>query len=116
MESNGSGLTIRGLKKKEAPVVEKPYDPFGGVDLTPSRYVLQENYDNEWLGNFKNEPRHMVEGTVFRNTMQELCSRHFQGWVSSLKMRSLTEPSRHLLLSEQLPPLRRLRMSRLSIK
>lgn len=62
MESNGSGLTIRGLKKKEAPVVEKPYDPFGGVDLTPSRYVLQENYDNEWLGNFKNEPRHMAGG------------------------------------------------------
>jgi len=62
MESNGSGLTIRGLKKKEAPVVEKPYDPFGGVDLTPSRYVLQENYDNEWLENFKNEPRHMAGG------------------------------------------------------
>ncbi|PSS15247.1 hypothetical protein M430DRAFT_29235 [Amorphotheca resinae ATCC 22711] len=66
METNksamDSGLTIRGLKKKEAPVVEKPYDPFGGVDLTPSRYVLQESYDSEWLGNAKRDMRHMAGG------------------------------------------------------
>jgi len=66
MGSNGSakdwGLTIRGLKKKEGPVVEKPYDPFGGVDLTPSRYVLQDEYDSEWLANAKNDTRHMAGG------------------------------------------------------
>ncbi|TVY52068.1 RNA polymerase II transcription factor B subunit, partial [Lachnellula suecica] len=65
LESNGSansGLTIRGLKRKVAPVEEKPYDPFGGTDLTPSRYVLQESYDNEWLGNAKKDPRHMAGG------------------------------------------------------
>ncbi|PMD24723.1 RNA polymerase II transcription factor-like protein B subunit 3 [Hyaloscypha hepaticicola] len=66
VESNGrardSGLTIRGLKKKEAPIAEKPYDPFGGVDLTPSRYVLQEDYDNEWLSNAKSDTRHMAGG------------------------------------------------------
>ncbi|RDW87414.1 RNA polymerase II transcription factor-like protein B subunit 3 [Coleophoma crateriformis] len=66
--SNGSildsGLTInvRGLKKKEAPIMEKPYDPFGGVDLTPSHYTLQKDYDNEWLGNAKNDIRHMAGG------------------------------------------------------
>jgi CDK-activating kinase assembly factor MAT1 len=65
-ESNGSardpGLTIRGLKKKEAPVAEKPYDPFGGVDLTPSRYVLQDDYENEWLSSAKSDQRHMAGG------------------------------------------------------
>ncbi|KAH7327233.1 RNA polymerase II transcription factor-like protein B subunit 3 [Rhexocercosporidium sp. MPI-PUGE-AT-0058] len=64
-ESNGSlgsGLSLRGLKKKEAPVVEKPYDPFGGVDLTPSRYVLQDDYESEWLSNCKSDQRHMAGG------------------------------------------------------
>jgi CDK-activating kinase assembly factor MAT1 len=65
LESNGSansGLTIRGLKKKVAPVEEKPYDSFGGVDLTPGRYTVQDNYDNEWLGNAKKDMRHMAGG------------------------------------------------------
>lgn len=64
-EGNGSansGLTIRGLKKKVAPVVEKAYDPFGGVDITPERYTVQESYDNEWLGNAKKDSRHMAGG------------------------------------------------------
>ncbi|KAI9051973.1 hypothetical protein LZ554_004227 [Drepanopeziza brunnea f. sp. 'monogermtubi'] len=65
LAGNGSangGLTLRGLKKQEAPVVEKPYDPFGGVDLTPSRYVLQSDYDSEWLSNAKTDQRHMAGG------------------------------------------------------
>jgi len=64
VEPNGSvgGLTIRGLKKRASPVVEKPYDPFGGVDMTPSRYVLQNNYENEWLIRAKDDPRHMAGG------------------------------------------------------
>lgn len=74
-ESNGNatdaGLTIRGLKKKEAPMAEKPYDPFGGVDLTPSRYVLQDDYDNGWLGNAKKDTRHMAGGY----SMQEYYAR-----------------------------------------
>ncbi|RDL33568.1 RNA polymerase II transcription factor-like protein B subunit 3 [Venustampulla echinocandica] len=65
-ESNGSArdpnLTIRGLKKKIAPVLEKPYDPFGGIDLAPSRYALQDHYDNEWLAGAKNDARHMAGG------------------------------------------------------
>lgn len=65
VEGNGSvngGLTLRGLKKKEAPVAEKAYDPFGGLDLTPSRYVLQDEYDSEWLLNAKTDQRHMAGG------------------------------------------------------
>ena len=75
IQSNGSaresGLTIRGLKKKEAPVMEKPYDPFGGVDLTPSRYILRKDYDNEWLATAKKDPRHMAGGY----SMQEYYAR-----------------------------------------
>ena len=65
------GLTLRGLKKREAPVVEKPYDPFGGVDLTPSRYVLQDDYQSEWLANAKSDQRHMAGGY----SMQEYYAR-----------------------------------------
>jgi len=60
--SAGSGLTIRGLKKKVAPVEEKPYDPFGGLELRSERYEVRESYDNEWLGNAKKDMRHMAGG------------------------------------------------------
>jgi CDK-activating kinase assembly factor MAT1 len=55
-------LTIRGLRKKAPPVVEKPYDAFGGLDLAPSRYVLQDSYENEWLSAAVNDTRHMAGG------------------------------------------------------
>ncbi len=43
-------------------MAEKPYDPFGGVDLTPSRYVLQDDYGSEWLSNAKSDARHVAGG------------------------------------------------------
>ncbi|KAK5992425.1 RNA polymerase II transcription factor B subunit 3 [Cladobotryum mycophilum] len=51
---SGSGLSIRGLRDKRAVVLDdKPYDPFDGLDLTPSRVDLaSENlgqYTSEWL-------------------------------------------------------------------
>ncbi|CAG8981282.1 hypothetical protein HYALB_00003880 [Hymenoscyphus albidus] len=58
-----SGLSIRGLKKKVAPVVEKEYDPFGGIDLTPTRYILQDHYENDYLAGFvKGQPTAMTGG------------------------------------------------------
>jgi CDK-activating kinase assembly factor MAT1 len=56
------GLTIRGLKKKEAPVKEEPYDPFGGLRIEPSKYVLQDEYENSWLDGIKTDPRVMSGG------------------------------------------------------
>lgn len=53
---------LKGLKKRRPVEVEKPYDPFGGVDLTPTRYVLQKHYKNDWLKPAENDPRHMVGG------------------------------------------------------
>ncbi|RFU27116.1 hypothetical protein B7463_g9224, partial [Scytalidium lignicola] len=60
--TNAPSLTIRGLKKKVAPIPEKPYDPFGGLSLTPTRYTLQEDYNNEWLETAKGDIRHMAGG------------------------------------------------------
>jgi CDK-activating kinase assembly factor MAT1 len=65
------GLTILGLKRKVVPVLEKPYDPFDGIDLTPTRYILQDDYMNEWLDGAKNDLRHMVGGY----SLQEYYSR-----------------------------------------
>jgi len=61
----GEGLTIRGLKKKLAPVVEKPYDPFGGLNMAPSRYVLQPDYPNDYLKHAKRDYGHTVGGYSF---------------------------------------------------
>ncbi|KAF4124881.1 CDK-activating kinase assembly factor MAT1 [Geosmithia morbida] len=55
--SSAGGLSIRGLRNKKAAaaaaVDDGPYDPFGGVDTTPSRYDLSSDrlgeYRNEWL-------------------------------------------------------------------
>jgi CDK-activating kinase assembly factor MAT1 len=55
------GLTIRGLKKKEAPIKEEPYDPFGGIHFEPTKYVLQEHYDNPWSETVA-EPRYTTGG------------------------------------------------------
>ncbi|KAF4442837.1 CDK-activating kinase assembly factor MAT1 [Fusarium austroafricanum] len=50
----GSGLSIRGLREKKAPVVDnKPYDPYGGVRVMPQRVDLAPEklamYSNEWV-------------------------------------------------------------------
>ncbi|KAF4965181.1 hypothetical protein FSARC_6999 [Fusarium sarcochroum] len=50
----GSGLSIRGLREKKAPVVEnKPYDPYGGIRVLPERVDLAPEklakYSNEWI-------------------------------------------------------------------
>ena len=62
VNERGLGLSIRGLKRKASPVVEKPYDPFGGVDLTPTRYVLRDEYENEWLEKWKRTAKAMAGG------------------------------------------------------
>lgn len=67
--SNGAddtGLTIRGLKKKVAPVAEEAYDPFGGLSFSSTRYVLQNDYGYEWLEGAKKDPRHMAGGYSLR--------------------------------------------------
>jgi CDK-activating kinase assembly factor MAT1 len=61
-EKRDKGIVLRGLKKRKPVEREEPYDPFGGLDLTPARYVLQRHYKNEWLKPAESDPRHMVGG------------------------------------------------------
>ena len=60
--SLSEGLTIRGLKKKEIPVKEEPYDPFGGMKMEPTKYVLQDHYDHKWLDDNTSGLQHTVGG------------------------------------------------------
>ncbi|KFH44442.1 RNA polymerase II transcription factor B subunit-like protein [Hapsidospora chrysogenum ATCC 11550] len=63
----GSGLSIRGLREKKAAVVDDgPYDPYGGLDLTPSRVALTTErlgqYRNEWLDVTRTKDEYKVGG------------------------------------------------------
>lgn len=75
----GPGMAIRGLKKRKAVEVEKPYDPFGDLDLTPTRYVLQTRYKNDWLKQAENDPRHMVGGYSFQEYYARTMFEAFSG-------------------------------------
>lgn len=73
------GLSIRGLKKRPAGGKDGsgggedsgPYDPFGRLDLRPSRYVLKAEYKNDWLNN----ARHHYSNTAGGYSVQEYYSR-----------------------------------------
>lgn len=56
-------LSIRGLKdkKKKKPAAQGPYDPFGGLNLAPSRYGLHEDLVNPWK-NSTNLPSTILTG------------------------------------------------------
>ncbi|KAI0548350.1 CDK-activating kinase assembly factor MAT1-domain-containing protein [Xylaria curta] len=59
-------LSIRGLKTKkisdEEEDLSKPYDPFAGLTLEPSRYKLHESYPNPWLDEARTHDSHRVGG------------------------------------------------------
>lgn len=76
------GLSIKGLKKKSAPGAagaggagadeeRGPYDPFGRLDLNPSRYVVKTHYPNDLLENI----RHQTETVAGGYNVQEYYSR-----------------------------------------
>ena len=62
-----SGLSIRGLKDKNAGVAEdKPYDPYGGLDLTLQRVDASSDrlgeYKSEWLDTTRTKDDYVVGG------------------------------------------------------
>lgn len=64
----GAGLSIRGLRDKTRPAADdgKPYDPFGGLDLAPSRVDLSEDrmggYHSEWVDVIRSKDEYRVGG------------------------------------------------------
>lgn len=63
-------LTIRGLKKKIKREEEKPYDPWGGYNPKPTRYVLQDEYTNEKYKLATLDLPHTVGGYSFKEYNQ----------------------------------------------
>lgn len=63
-------LTIRGLKKKIKREEEKPYDPWGGYNPKPTRYVLQDEYTNEKHKLATLDLQHTVGGYSFKEYNQ----------------------------------------------
>lgn len=63
----GRGISIRGLRKKNGQSADeedrnKPYDPYAGITLVPSRYTLHNNYESPWLEPAKGQWDHNVGG------------------------------------------------------
>ena len=57
-----SGIIFKGLKKRVAPTPEKPYDPFGGWSVENEYFVLQGQYDWDWLSQARTDIRHTAGG------------------------------------------------------
>ena len=56
------GFSFRGLKKRVAPPPEAPFDPYGGWSIAPQHYILQDDYEVDWLTKQKNDVTHIVGG------------------------------------------------------
>lgn len=81
-------LSIRGLKDKNAPkddgadYYSRPYDPFAGLDLAPSRYTLQDTsyeYANPWLDEARSRDDHRVPGYSTREYVARALFEAFAG-------------------------------------
>ncbi|KAL8695431.1 MAG: hypothetical protein Q9218_000009 [Villophora microphyllina] len=70
---------IEGLKAVVEAPPEQPYDPFGGMSLTPSYYTPQSHYDHPWLDKAKSDPSHMAGGYDFREYCQRTMLEAFAG-------------------------------------
>ncbi|KAI0839222.1 CDK-activating kinase assembly factor [Hypoxylon sp. FL0890] len=81
-------LSIRGLKDKNAQkddgadYYSRPYDPFGGLDLNPTRYTLQDpsyEYANPWLDDARTRDDHRVPGYSTREYVARALFEAFAG-------------------------------------
>ncbi|KAI1415002.1 CDK-activating kinase assembly factor [Hypoxylon sp. FL1857] len=80
-------LSIRGLKDKNvkddaADYYLRPYDPFAGLDLNPTRYALQEpgfEYPNPWLEDARTRDDHRVPGYSTREYVARAMFEAFAG-------------------------------------
>lgn len=70
---------IQGLKPLVEAPVEKPYDPFGGLSLTPSYYTLQSHYEHPWLEKARTEPSIVAGGYDLREYYQRTMLEAFAG-------------------------------------
>lgn len=74
------GLTFRGLKKYVPPPPEKPIDPFDGWSVEPQYYVVQDDYDVDWLTQSKNEAAVIAGGYDMREFYSRALCDAFSGF------------------------------------
>ena len=70
---------IEGLKQVALPEPEKPFDPFGGLDTTPSYYTLQAGYDHPWLDGARTDPKITAGGYDVREYYHRVLTEAFAG-------------------------------------
>ena len=70
-DDGGPEVMFRGLKKYVPPPKEPPFDPWGGYDIAPQYYVLQDNYDVDWYARMKKDAAHLVGG----HSLHDYCNR-----------------------------------------
>lgn len=73
-------LSIRGLKERR-PDEDLPYDPFGGLDLTPARYEppLEADYRNDWLDAARTKTEFRVGGYAVQEYVSRVMFEAFSG-------------------------------------
>jgi CDK-activating kinase assembly factor MAT1 len=64
-------LSFHGLKKRVAPPKEAPFDPWGGYNIAPQYYLLQNSYDVDWYKRMKTDTAHLAGG----HSLQDYCNR-----------------------------------------
>jgi CDK-activating kinase assembly factor MAT1 len=74
------GFSFHGLKKRIAPPPEAPFDPFGGWSIAPQYYILQDDYDVDWLTKQKNDVGHLVGGYDMRDFYNRSLREAFGGF------------------------------------
>jgi CDK-activating kinase assembly factor MAT1 len=74
------GFSFHGLKKRVAPPPEAPFDPFGGWSIAPQYYILQDDYDVDWLTKQKNDVGHLVGGYDMRDFYNRSLREAFGGF------------------------------------
>jgi CDK-activating kinase assembly factor MAT1 len=58
-----TGFVFQGLKKREIPKPEAPFDAFDGWTIEPQYYILQdEHQESKWVSPFKNDPAYYAGG------------------------------------------------------
>ncbi|KAH7069672.1 CDK-activating kinase assembly factor MAT1-domain-containing protein [Paraphoma chrysanthemicola] len=75
-----TGFRFHGLKKRVAPPPEVSFDPFGGWSIAPQYYVLQDDYDVDWLTKQKHDAGHGAGGYDMRDFYNRALREAFGGF------------------------------------
>ncbi|KAF2269625.1 CDK-activating kinase assembly factor [Lojkania enalia] len=75
-----TGFTFRGLKKRTAPEPQKPFDPYSGWSVEPQFYILQDDYNVEWLTQSKNDIQHLAGGYNIKDFYSQALCEAFSGF------------------------------------